>query len=111
MLIEGPVKISVVDKDYSTDRELNLEFTDEFRALTILEQQVAFGEYLDQLRGDATRLGADSADRQGMLTVLQIAEQLSPHIALGEIDLDETIVVELKAGVALTAGLSPSSLN
>jgi hypothetical protein len=105
------VKISVVDKDYSTDRELNLEFSDEFRALTVPEQQAAFGEYLDKLRRDAARFGADSADRQGMLAVLQIAEQLSPHIASGEIDLDETIVVELKAGIMLSAGLSPSKLN
>jgi hypothetical protein len=40
-------------------------------------------------------LAEDDPNRAGMLIVQQIAEQFSPHIANGDLELEETIVVEM----------------
>jgi len=95
MLIEGPLKISVLDEAGQPGRELHLRFAEEFQALDPQAQGTAFAGYLQELHQGIAGLPEDDGDRAGMLIVQQIAEQLYPHIEQGELDLRETIIVEI----------------
>lgn len=111
MLIEGPLKISVVDKADGLGRELHLDFTNDFRSLSLAKQSRAFQAYAVQLRETVSELQDDSANRQGMLTILQIVEQLLPHVASGDLVLEETIVVEIQPEFSLGSGAFGLRLN
>lgn len=95
MLIKGPLKIGVLDQPDQPGRELHIEFTEDFRSLATQGQVQVFQDYLDELRHGIFSLSEDDPNRAGMLIVQQIAEQLSPHIASGDLELEETIIVEL----------------
>lgn len=109
MLIEGPFRVGIVENDVGG--ELHLDFTEAFRHLTLTEQGPTFEAYIAYLRQAIADTREDSADRHGMLTILQIAEQLSPHIAAGEIPLTETIVVEIRPDYALGKGIAGININ
>jgi len=95
MLIEGPLKIGVLDHPDQPGRELHIDFTPEFQSLESTSQARAFAQYLNELALGIDSLAEDDPNRTGMLIVQQIAEQLSPHIANGDLELEETIVVEM----------------
>ena len=76
--------------------ELHLDFTAEFRAMNIAQQTDAFQRYIHDLINDISRLDPDDPNRRGMLTILQVAEQLMPHVEANEIPLEETIVISLQ---------------
>lgn len=95
MLIEGPLKIGVVDDPAQPGRELHIDFTLDFKALTQQERAAAFTRYLRQLQQGIASLPAEDPNRAGMLIVQQIAEQLLPHVESGELELGDAIVVEL----------------
>ncbi|NNJ95921.1 MAG: transcriptional regulator [Gammaproteobacteria bacterium] len=76
--------------------ELHLDFTAEFRAKNIAQQTDAFQQYIRDLINDISRLDPNDPNRQGMLTILQVVEQLMPHIEANEIPLEETIVISLQ---------------
>jgi len=95
MLIEGPLKIGVLDQPDQPGRELHIDFTLEFQALELTNRAQRFAQYLNELNQGIAALTDDDPNRAGMLIVQQIAEQLSPHIASGDLELAETIVVEM----------------
>ncbi len=95
MLIEGPFKIGVLDDPEQPGRELHIDFNVDFQALAQGEQAAAFARYLEQLQQGITSLSEQDPNRAGMLIVQQIAEQLLPHVESGELDLGDTIVVEM----------------
>ena len=95
MLIEGPLKIGVLDQQDQPGRELHIDFTEEFRSLDHPLQVQKFGEYLQTLGQAIESLRDDDPNRQGMLIVQQIAEQLLPHIQTADLELDQTIIVEM----------------
>ncbi|MET0088668.1 MAG: transcriptional regulator [Candidatus Thiodiazotropha sp.] len=95
MLIEGPLKIGVLDDPQQPGRELQLDFTSEFQALEPEIQTETFNRYLQVLEQNIDTLSEDDPNRAGMLIVQQIAEQLLPHLANGELELSETIIVEM----------------
>jgi hypothetical protein len=95
MLIEGPLKIGVLDQPDQPGRELHIDFTSEFQALEPGNQTQVFTQYLNDLAQDIVSLSEDNPNRAGMLIVQQIAEQLAPHIASGDLELEGTIVVEM----------------
>jgi hypothetical protein len=107
MDIIGPFRIGIMSDDGQSGPELHIDFTNEFRGLELAERTAEFERYMDALRREAVEQPEDSRERQGTITVLQIAEQLAPHIAADEIALNETIVVEIEAGHPLE-GLFPS---
>jgi len=96
MDIEGPVRVGVVDKDDGTGRELHLDFSDNFRRLSDGQRISEFRSYINILRNKSSGNSLDEADRQGMLLILQIAEQLLPHLETDQLPLEETIVIEIK---------------
>ena len=95
MLIDGPLKIGVVDDPGQPGRELHVRFSDEFQVLDLQEQGARFARYLNQLEGGIAGLAKGDANRAGMLIVQQLVEQLLPHVVDGELELGETIVVEM----------------
>jgi hypothetical protein len=95
MLIEGPLKIAVLDQPDQPGRELHIDFTTDFQALESQDQAPAFRGYLGELQQGISSLPTDDPNRAGMLIVQQIAEQLSPHVESGDLELGETIIVEM----------------
>jgi hypothetical protein len=59
------------------------------------EQATAFARYLEELQQGIAALPAEDPNRAGMLIVQQIAEQLLPHLEGGELELGDTIIVEM----------------
>ena len=95
MEINGPFKIGTMQNDMG-GHELHLDFTAEFRAMNIAQQADSFQKYISELTNEINRLDEKDANRLGMVTVLQVAEQLMPHIEANEIPLEETIVISLQ---------------
>ena len=94
MLIEGPLNISVVENT-TGGNELQLSFTTEFRALKLPEQSDAMHEFVNYLKTEIDILEDSDPNHQGMLMILQIAEELLPHVDANEVPLEETIVVNI----------------
>lgn len=95
MEIDGPIKIGVLETPDRQGWELHLDFRPEFRALSLQDQAAGFRVYLQELAAGVATLDEADRNRQGMLLVQQIAEQLWPHVEAGDLDLSETIVVEI----------------
>lgn len=95
MEIKGPLKIGVIDNDDGS-RELHLDFTNEFRGLNLEKQSEEFHEFLLYLRSELDILEEHDPNHQGMMTILQICEQVQPRLDANEVPLDETIVVNIE---------------
>ena len=95
MDINGPFNIGTLQNDMGGN-ELHLDFTADFRAMNSAQQADAFQNYINSLINEISRLDEKDVNRQGMLTILQVAEQLMPHIQANEIPLEETIVISLQ---------------
>ena len=95
MEISGPLTIGVIDNN-TGGRELHLSFKPDFRILKIPQQTESFQGFIKTLINEIHNLDADDANRQGMTTILQICEQLQPHIDANELPLQETIVVNIQ---------------
>lgn len=95
MEITGPLTIGILDNDNGS-RELHLKFRPEFRVLNQQQQSETFQDFIQTLNDEIGRLDEDDTNRQGMLTILQICEQLKPHIDANELPLEETIVVNIQ---------------
>jgi hypothetical protein len=95
METKGPFRINTKQNDMG-GHEPHLDFTAEFRAMNLVQQIDAMQNYISSLANDITGLDEQDPNRQGMLTILQVAEQLAPHIQANEIPLEETFVVSLE---------------
>jgi len=94
MLIEGPLDINIADNSSAQSRELEITFTPAFKSLELNERINDFKNHIGQLQKGIS--GTDNpAEQQGMLAILQVCEQLLPHIEADEIPLDETIAIEI----------------
>ena len=96
MEITGPLNIGVLDND-SGGREIHLSFKADFRILNLQQQSQSFQEFIKTLINEIHKLDEADANRQGMTTILQICEQLQPHIDANELPLEETIVVNVQS--------------
>ena len=95
MDIEGPIKISYLDKPEENIRELMFDFTDNFKALSLADQSLMFSSYLTDLSTMIKDAPEDGRDQMGMMLTQQICEQLLDPIKKGELALEDTIVVEI----------------
>ena len=96
MEIEGLMSIGVREHADGVGRDLHISFAPEFRGLGLAEQGTQFRGYCRTLREQIGGIDDDTdRTRQGMLVVLQVAEQLLPYIEAGEITLEDPIVVEM----------------
>jgi hypothetical protein len=96
MEITGPLNIGVLDND-SGGREIHLSFKADFRILNLQQQSLSFQEFIKTLINEIHKLDESDPNRQGMTTILQICEQLQPHIDANELPLEETIVVNVQS--------------
>ncbi len=96
MEITGPLNIGVLDND-TGGRELQLSFKSDFRILNQQQQSESFQAFIKTLINEIHKLEESDANRQGMTTILQICEQLQPHIDANELPLEETIVVNIQS--------------
>lgn len=94
MQISAPFDISIVDNTDSQTRELHLRFIESFKNAPLDNRVENFKEHITTLNNDLMS-NIDDQTRQGMLTILQISEQLLPHIIDNEIPLDEDIIIEI----------------
>lgn len=94
MQIQGPFDIKVITNEDSQGRELHLTFTNDFRQQTHELRLENFRQHMLDLQQSVQQTD-DPAEQQGMLTILQISEQLLPHLEQDEIPLEETIVIEI----------------
>jgi len=94
MEIQGPFTIAVNDNSETGLRELHLGFKPAFQNQPLDERIQATSDYLDSLQKDISA-ESDANNQQGMMTILQIVQQLLPHLKSDEIPLEETIIVEI----------------
>ena len=95
---EAPFTARLVEQDTIKLRKLQLNFPVEFQQLDSNAQSAAIAAYIVELHQQARAAEAGSREQQGMLIVLQIAEQMLPLIQVGEMDLSQTIEVEVASG-------------
>ncbi len=72
--------------------ELHLSFTTEFQQMDLSQRVKVYKDYLEYLIAQA-QLAQDETSQKGIITLLQIAEQLFPHVQSEQIPLDQTLVV------------------
>lgn len=106
MLIEGPIRITVAEAAAGQGWVLVLAFKPEFQALGLDEQARQFRDYLTRLNTDIAGISDENdRNRAGMLIIQQIVEQLLPHVEAGELELEESIIIQIQQNsqvVALT---------
>lgn len=100
MQISGPFSISIIDNTDTQSRELHLSFKPAFQHQPQAARLQTLQAYMQGLQRDIEQEPGDAA-RQGMLMMLQIVEELYPHIEQDEVPLDETIVIEMGASSPL----------
>ena len=94
MEIQGPFTVAVNDNNDTGLRELHLGFKPAFQQLKLQDRMVHLKDYLQTLEKDI-QSEADTNNQQGMMTILQIVQQLQPHLETDEIPLQETIIIEI----------------
>ena len=94
MEIQGPFTIAVSDNNETGLRELHMGFKPAFQQQDLQSRVAAVKKHLDDLQ-KSIDAESDSNNQQGMVTIVQITEQLLPHIESDQIPLNETIVIEI----------------
>ncbi len=97
MLIEGPLKIAIAEPEDGQGKILVMGFEAAFQALDLAGQGREFRNYLARLTESIEQdASLDSRNRAGMLIVQQVVEQLLPHVVAGDLDLTETMTVQIR---------------
>ena len=94
MTIKIPFNIGFNENAQTRTGQIHLSFTDEFQAMDQDKRIKTYKNYLEYLIAQA-QLAEDENSQKGIITVLQIADQLFPHLQADEIPLQETIIVEM----------------
>ena len=94
MEIQGPFTIAVNDNNETGLRELHLGFKPAFQQQNLQNRLNAVKDYLSDLQKNI-EAESDANNQQGMITIMQISQELLPHLKSDEIPLDETIVIEI----------------
>lgn len=93
MSVTPPFDIAVHDPK-PTLRELHLSFTPAFQKMDVDQRLEAMRSYVESLIKQSESLQDENA-QLGVITVIQITEQLLPHIQSNSLPLHETLIVEL----------------
>ena len=94
MTIKIPFNIGFNENAQTRTGQIHLSFTDEFQAMDQDKRIKTYKDYLEYLIAQA-QLAEDENSQKGIITVLQSADQLFPHLQADEIPLQETIIVEM----------------
>ena len=110
MQIDAPFSVSVTENTDTHTRELHLSFTQAFQNELLEDRIVLFKKHIKNLGINASG-ETDQQTLQGMNTILQISEQLLPHIIDNEIPLNEAIIVEIGSSSPFDNLLSSATLK
>lgn len=91
-----PFTISVHDPKPDL-RELHFDFSMEFRQMSVEQRLEALRAYIESLIKQSQDI-QDAGSQRGVMTVIEITEQLLPHIQSDSLPLEQTLVVEMGAG-------------
>jgi len=94
MEIQGPFTIAVNDNNETGLRELHMGFKPAFQQQSLQSRLATVNSYLQELQKNI-ETETDANNQQGMITIMQISQELLPHLESDEIPLDETIVIEI----------------
>jgi len=92
--IQGPFTIAVNDNSETGLRELHLGFKPAFQQQDLPSRIASVNTYLADLQKNIDA-ETDANNQQGMITIMQVSQELLPHLQSDEIPLDETIVIEI----------------
>jgi hypothetical protein len=92
MAIKIPFNIGFDHTDGT--RQLHLSFTAEFQRMQQPQRLKTYKDYIEHLIAQA-QLAEDENSQKGIITVLQIAEQLFPHLQAEQVPLEQTIIIEM----------------
>jgi len=93
MDVVAPFDISVQDPKPDL-RELHFSFTADFQRMTLAERLEALRAYIKSLVKQAEML-VDPESQRGIVTVIQISEEIFPHIQSDNLPLHEVLIVEI----------------
>ncbi|MGD8940986.1 MAG: hypothetical protein PVJ72_16495 [Gammaproteobacteria bacterium] len=112
MEINGPLILSVQEDETSLKRELHISFKPAFEQMDVPGRVSRLGNYMNELGEALQELPENDPDRSGMATVYQICKNLLDHIRADEIDLSETIIMEIQPSISIASFVSgQSSIN
>ena len=112
MEIEGPLTIAIQDDEAYQKRELHIQFKPDFKQMDLSARVTALQKYINDIKQQLETLDADTPDRQGMETVMHIGETLLEYIAADQIDLEETIIIEIQTTIDVSSFIhGGSSIN
>lgn len=109
MLIEGPLRIRSEAAEDGGGFTLRLSFTEAFQALERPARAADLADYLRRLRAQARAAAETDPNRQGMLLVLQVGEQLLPLVRAGELPLSEELEIQVDQQPSLAGFLAAGS--
>ena len=89
----APFDISVQDPKPDL-RELHFSFTDDFQKMAVDQRLEALRAYVESLIKQAETV-VDAESQRGIITVIQITEQILPHIQSDSLPLQEVLIVEI----------------
>jgi len=93
MDITEPFTISVHDPEPEL-RELHLDFTEDFKQMSVDQRLECIRAYIESLITQSKAI-EDANSQRGVMTVIEIAEQLLPHIQSESLPLQQTLIVEM----------------
>lgn len=96
MDVPAPFNISVHDPKPGL-RELHLSFTANFQLMAVDERLETMRAYIEFMLTEARTVKDEGAQR-GLMMVIELTEQLLPHIQSGSLPLQETLIVEVGDG-------------
>ena len=89
----APFDISVHDPKPQL-RELHFSFTQDFQQMSVDQRLESVRAYIESLIKQSTDIH-DNGSQRGIMTVIQITEQLLPHIQSDSLPLNEILIVEM----------------
>ena len=109
MLIQGPLTIRAEEAEGEAGFLLRIGFREEFQDRDPPARTQEFLDYLQALQREAQACAETDPNRQGMLLVLQVAEQLLPLIREDSLPLGEEIEIRVEQKASLLGLLNPGT--
>ena len=75
--MEGPLKFQIVSFDDSSDREIHVDFKQEFLQLNLAEQASQFSDHVSSLKLQANNMQEDSQERARIVVCAAVFRRIS----------------------------------
>lgn len=92
MLIDGPLKLQIIEKD--GNRELHINFKEDYQQLDLQNRVAIMKQHLKDLHTHY-HASKEAAEQQGMQMIIQVVSQILPLIETDQMANDETFILEL----------------